>query len=290
MDRSADPEILTNPLTLNMSTAFKSAHFHSRDVRYVSEGDGTPAVVVDQGQGLSIERSFERASPVGWAKVFKEIQKSTRVVMHDRAGLGSSDPAPGPRTSDVMVEDLRAVLTAARVPPPYVLVGHSVGGFNVRLFAGKYPGEVAGMVLVDSSHPEQLTKFASILPLEVPNEAMPLKVLRRGPDATLSSEAIDFRACAAQARGITTIGVKPLVVVSQSPNALAPPGIPLPVWEKMRIIWSGLQSDLLGLSALATQLIATHAGHQVQLEEPDLVIDAILRVVRDARAGAPQMH
>jgi pimeloyl-ACP methyl ester carboxylesterase len=222
--------------------------------------------------------------------VFKEIQQSTRIIMHDRAGLGSSDPAPGSRTSLQMVEDLRAVLVAAQVRPPYVLVGHSLGGFTVRLFAGKYPDEVVGMVLVDSSHPDQLTKFAGILPPETPDEALALKLLRRGPHATLSTEAIDFQACAEQARRIATIGVKPLVVVSQSPHALAPPGIPVPVWEKMRITWSDLQSDLLGLSGLGTQVIAKHAGHQIQLEEPDLVIDAILSVVRDARAGARRTH
>ena len=119
---------------------------------------------------------------------------------------------------------------------------------------------------------------------------MALKLLRRGPHATLSTEAIDFQACAEQACRVTTIGVKPLVVVSQSPHALAPPGIPLPLWEKMRAVWSDMQSDLLGLSGLGTQVIATHAGHQIQLEEPGLVIDAILSVVRDARAGARRMH
>lgn len=273
-----------------MSNEFRSIHLHGRDIRYACGGEGIPAVVIDQGQGLSIERSFERSSPIGWARVFKEVQRATRVVMHDRAGLGSSDPAPGPRTSVEMIGDLRAVLTAARARPPYVLVGHSVGGFNVRLFAGKYPEEVAGMVLVDSSHPDQLTRFAGILPAETPDEAMPLKLLRRGPDAGLATEAIDFKACAEQARAIKTIGAKPLVVISQSRNALGPPGIPSSTWEQIRITWAGLQTDLLGLSVLSTHLVATHAGHQVQFEEPDLVINAILSVVRDARAVPRRMH
>jgi pimeloyl-ACP methyl ester carboxylesterase len=189
-----------------------------------------------------------------------------------------------------MVDDLRAVLAAAQVRPPYVLVGHSIGGFNVRLFAGRYPNEVLGLVLVDSCHPDQPGKFASILPPEAPGEAMPLKLLRRGPGAALSTEAIDFRASADQARGVMTIGLKPLVVVSQSPHALGPPGIPLPIWEKMRIAWSDLQGDLLGLSAMSTQVIATHAGHLIQFEEPGLVADAILGVVRDTQIGPGRMH
>lgn len=88
---------------LSVSDEFKSADLHGRSIRYVCRGEGTPTVVVDQGQGLSIERGFERSVPIGWAKVFKTIQASSCVVMHDRAGLGSSDPATGPRTSADMV-------------------------------------------------------------------------------------------------------------------------------------------------------------------------------------------
>ena len=284
-----NPESSTD-LQGNMSDRFKSLVVSGRLVRYIHGGEGTPAVVVDQGQGLSIERSFERPEPIGWARVFKEVQKSTRILMHDRAGLGSSDPPPIRQTSIEMVDDLRRVLAEAKIRPPYVLVGHSIGGFNVRLFAGKYPGEVAGVVLVDSSHPEQLTRFASALPPETTGEAIPLKLLRRGPDATLFREAIDIRVCAELAREITTIGLKPLVVVSQSPLALAPPGMPVPVWEKMRLIWSELQSDLLGLSGIARQVIASHAGHNIQLEEPGLVADAILSVMRDVQRGVRRVH
>jgi len=273
-----------------MSSAFRTTDVHGRRLRYICKGDGPVTVVIDQGQGLSIEQGFERPEPIGWTKIFKEIQSSTRILMHDRAGLGSSDPAPGPRTSSEMVDDLRAVLAAAQVRPPYVLVGQSIGGFTVRIFAGRYPNEVLGLVLVDSCHPDQLAKFASILPPEAPGEAMSLKLLRRGLGAALSTEAIDFRACAEQARGVMTIGRKPLAVVSQSPHALGPPGIPLPIWEKMRIVWSDLQGDLLGLSKLSTQVIATHAGHLIQFEEPGLVADATLGVVRGAQIGPDRMH
>ena len=273
-----------------MSSAFRTTDVHGRRLRYICEGAGPVTSVIDQGQGLSIEQGFERPEPMGWTRVFKEIQNSARILMHDRAGLGSSDPASGPRTCSEMVDDLRAVLSAAQARPPYVLVGHSIGGFNVRFFAGRYPSEVLGLVLVDSCHPDQLGKFASILPPEATGEATPLKLLRRGPGAALTAEAIDFRVCAEQARGVVTIGRKPLVVVSQSPHALGPPGIPLPIWEKMRIVWSDLQGDLLGLSAMSTQMIATHAGHLVQFEEPGLVVNAILGVVRDVQIDPGRMH
>ncbi len=273
-----------------MASGFKSAVVDKRQVRYVCEGEGVPAVVVDQGQGLSIERGFGRSSPIGWTKVFQEVQKTTRIIMHDRAGLGSSDAEAGPRTSVKMVHDLRAVLAAAKVPPPYVLVGHSIGGFNVRVFAGRYPDEVAGMVLVDSSHPDQIQTFASVMPPETTDESNSMKLLRRGPDMVLSTEAIDFRACAEQARGIRTIGLKPLVIVSQSPQAWGPPDIPLPVWEKIRITWSRMQTDLLQLLGSATQVVATQSGHQIQVEEPALVVGAILHVLRGAQAATLRKH
>jgi pimeloyl-ACP methyl ester carboxylesterase len=273
-----------------MSRDFRSIQIRGRRVRYACEGEGTPVVVIDQGQGLSIERGFEQHPALGWTRIFQEIQESTRIIMHDRAGLGASDPAPGPRASAAMVEDLRAVLTAARARPPYVLVGHSVGGFNVRLFAARYPEEVAGVVLVDSSHPDQVPKIAGLLPAETPGESSSLRALRRTPDAALSSEAIDFRACAEEVRGIGSIGFKPLVVISQSPQALGPPGIPLATWERIRVAWAGLQDDLLGLSLLSRHVVATHAGHHVQAEEPDLVVDAILSVVREARATPRRLH
>jgi|SRR5450631_541038 len=220
-----------------MSDGFGTIAAGERGLRYVCKVEGSPTVVVDQGQGLSIERSFERSVVIGWAKVFTEIQKSTRIIMHDRAGLGSSDQASPPRTCIEMVDDLRTVLLQARVRPPYILVGHSIGGFNARVFASRYLQKVVGMVLVDSSHPDQLARLASILPPEPESaEAAPLRALRYGPDSTLGLEAIDFRACAMQARDVTSIGLKPLVVVSQSPRALGPPGIPLSVWESMRIV------------------------------------------------------
>ncbi|HEX4051807.1 MAG TPA: alpha/beta hydrolase [Steroidobacteraceae bacterium] len=273
-----------------MAYKFKSVDCGGRSIRYVCKGTGIPAVVIDQGQGLSIERSFERSVPIGWGRVFIRVQESVQVVMHDRAGLGSSDPAPAPRTSSQMVDDLRVVLAEARVPSPYVLVGHSVGGFNVRVFAGRYPDEAAGMVLVDSSHPDQISRLAEIVPPEAPGEPPPLRLLRRGPDATQSTEHIDFGACAEQARKVATIGSRPLVVVSQSPRALAPPGIPVPVWERMQPAWSKLQADLMRLSGESTHMMATHAGHMVQLEEPDLVIEAILHVVHAVRLGMRRLH
>ena len=107
-------------------------------------GEGTPPVVLEAGIS---------ATCVNWRGVQTEIAKFTRALAYDRAGLGWSDPARTPRTAPQMVEELHAMLREAAIPPPYILVGHSFGGLMVRLYACRYPNEVAGLVLVDPLRP-----------------------------------------------------------------------------------------------------------------------------------------
>lgn len=113
-------------------------------------GEGSPTVVVDAGNG-----DFS----LGWSGIQPEVAKSTRICTYDRAGYGWSDPSPSPRTAKVMAEELRTLLVNAGIEPPYVLVGHSLGGHNVHMFASLYPDEVAGIVLVDSAHPGQFQRL-----------------------------------------------------------------------------------------------------------------------------------
>jgi pimeloyl-ACP methyl ester carboxylesterase len=111
-----------------------------------STGEGTPAVVLDAGVC---------DCSLNWCLVQPEVAKFTRVCSYDRAGMGWSDAGPSPRTSEVIVRELHTLLTNAGIAGPYVLVGHSFGGYNVRLFAHDYPEEVVGLVLVDSAHEDQ---------------------------------------------------------------------------------------------------------------------------------------
>lgn len=110
-------------------------------------GRGSPTVILDSGLGVPA---------IGWRSVQSEIAEFTRVCSYDRAGYGWSDPGPMPRTSAQIVKELHALLQNAGEKPPYVLAGHSFGGYNVRVYNGQYPDEVAGMVLVDASHEEQV--------------------------------------------------------------------------------------------------------------------------------------
>ena len=110
-------------------------------------GDGRPTVVFDTGLGLSLQT---------WRRVQPQIGELTRACSYDRAGYGWSDAGPEPRTSARIVSELSMLLENADVSSPYILVGHSFGGLNVRLFASTFPECVAGLVLVDGSHEGQL--------------------------------------------------------------------------------------------------------------------------------------
>jgi pimeloyl-ACP methyl ester carboxylesterase len=118
-------------------------------------GQGSPSVILESG--LTIPA-------VGWTKVEPEVAKFTRVCSYDRAGYGWSDPGPEPRSSNEIARELKAVLDNASEKGPYVLVGHSFGGFNVRVFTHLYPAEVAGVVLVDASHEDEGARIDALLP------------------------------------------------------------------------------------------------------------------------------
>jgi pimeloyl-ACP methyl ester carboxylesterase len=129
------------------------------------QGQGGPTVVIDAGQG-----DFS----LTWSQLLPQIASFTQVVAYDRAGLGWSDPSPRPRTAAVMVAELRTLLKQANVPGPYLLVGASSGGMNVRLFAHQYPAEVAGLVLVDAAHEEQFSAPIVKATLDRMSKMMPL--------------------------------------------------------------------------------------------------------------------
>lgn len=118
-------------------------------------GEGGPAVVLDAGWSDNVTT---------WRRVQPQIARSVRVCAFDRAGSGFSDPGPLPRDTKAIVDDLRALLKSAGVAPPYVLVGHSMGGMDARLYASLHRDEVAGMVLVDPANPHQDERFRAVSP------------------------------------------------------------------------------------------------------------------------------
>ena len=118
----------------------------SAPIEGVLQGKGAPPVIFESGLGQGRE---------SWSEVAPAIEQETSVWTYDRPGYGRRPPATTPRDGDRVVEELRATLRANGVEPPYVLVGHSLGGLYMQLFARRHPQEVAGLVLVDSTHPRQ---------------------------------------------------------------------------------------------------------------------------------------
>ena len=120
-----------------------------RSLNLYCSGEGNPAVIFDTPGN---EPGYY------WSEIQPEIAKFTRACWFDRAGIGWSDPGPYPRTSAEIAKDLHELLHRSGVPPPYVLVGASFGGLNVRVYNGLFTSEVAGMVLVDSAHEDEPTR------------------------------------------------------------------------------------------------------------------------------------
>ena len=114
-----------------------------------------PTVILEAGTGDTSEV---------WAAVQDQVQQFAHVCSYDRLGLGKSEKLVSPQTADDIVGDLHSLLQAAPVPPPYVMVGHSIGGIYVRKYAALYPKDVQGMVLLDSAHEEQFSRVSALSP------------------------------------------------------------------------------------------------------------------------------
>jgi pimeloyl-ACP methyl ester carboxylesterase len=264
-------------------------------------GQGNPTVVLESGLGDTY---------LSWRKVQPQISTFTRVCSYDRNGLGYSDPTSQPRTSRVIAEELHALLHAADIAPPYVLVGHSMGGFDMRLFASLYRSEVAGMVLVDSSHPDQENRFPPELKnmrgswlreAEFLEYTMPFGIPRLlgfcDEDPVLRAAECDwndaregveemkaFPESAAQAAATGPLGDIPLAVLSHDPDRPSA-DLPADLAKPTNEAWEKMQEELAHLSTRGTQTIARNSSHYIQIDRPDLVIEAIRGVVDQTRQG-----
>ena len=230
-------------------------------------GAGNPTVILEAGLGRV-------ASSTIWKAVQPAVAEITRVCAYDRAGRGTSDPDPRTatefRTGRAAVEDLRLLLRAASITGPYVLVGHSLGGAYTRLYAGQFPQDVVGMVLVDASHEEQNVSFKSAGYSEPPEPT------GQNPERTdLSAVLEELR----QAHWRADI---PLVVLSHG-RKLPLPNTSDEVLTRVEAAWLELQRELASRSSRGRLVIAQRSGHNVQNDEPELVVEAIREVVAAAR-------
>jgi pimeloyl-ACP methyl ester carboxylesterase len=230
-------------------------------LRVECKGRGEPAVVMDAGLAHGLHT---------WDLVLPEVAKFTRVCSYDRAGIGESDRGRKPRTSQQIVTELHALLKNVKLKAPYVLVGHSFGGLNVRLYASQHPDQVAGMVLVDPSHEDQSDRYAALMSRSVRQSFLDLENGR-------NKEDVNVLVSDAQLRSSTPIPNIPLVVLTAAYAKW------LPRSKQIEQVRQELQSDLAHLVPNSSHLIATRSGHFIQQDRPDLVIHAIQTVVVEVR-------
>jgi pimeloyl-ACP methyl ester carboxylesterase len=261
-------------------------------------GTGSPTVVLDAGlTGMSLD----------WYLVQAEIAKTSRVCSYDRAGMGWSDPGPQPRTPSRIAGELHTLLTNAGIPGPYVLVGHSLAGKNVRMFAIQHPDKVAGMVLVDARgesmdaniSPADRAAFeqeiadsatqygvlrrlglvrligadqwgAPAMPREIRTEGALFRTGQRGLE-TSAAEALERATDDAQLRGASSLGDRPLIVLASEVNMETLPG------------WPEAQRQQAELSTKGRLAVVAGSGHYIQWDNPAVVIDAVRQVVTEAR-------
>lgn len=290
----------------------KLIEVNGNTLHYQVMGEGNPTVVVDSGQG---------ATHLDWQFVQPEVAKFTQILTYDRAGYGWSDLSTKPRTAQQVVDELRELLQKAGIAPPYILVGMSLSGLFVRLFAYQYPQEVVGMILVDVAHermyeriPPAIVKLnqradwlaINVLPvaariglfrLVVMFDKLPLAndLFKKLPQSMQqSAKAVYAQTKFWQAFGQESAAFQASIKqVEQARSTKLFPEIPLIVLssgkpdfgatQELIQVMQQLHADLANESSQGIQIIADNSGHAIQLDEPELVVDAIRQVVKKVR-------
>lgn len=285
-----------------------------RRIHLDCRGSGSPTVVLIHGLDIG--------GALSWTAVHDSIARTTRTCGYSRAGIMWSDPTPA-FTPTGIVEDLHAALTAAGERAPLVLVGHSLGGPINLLYTKRYPDEVAGLVMVDASHPEQFIRFQKI---GITTESAALKVLEvaaalswtgigrlmtgqikgmpnQGMDAVLAQRAWaprSIRGAIAEMKALPAIfgeaaaarelGDRPLVVLTamkpMSPAELKAAGFTEEQARSQKEMWLAMHQEEAGWSTAGRQVVVPDASHYIQFDRPDLVIAAVLEVVGAVRAAS----
>jgi len=262
-------------------------------------GEGSPTVILEAANlGMSAH----------WIRVQQQLAQTTRVCAYDRAGLGWSERGPEPRDVSQISSELHTLLKGADTEGPYVLVGHSYGGLYARMYAARYSDEVAGLVLVDSSHPEQftrspegramyeqtrrigavipwltrlgvirLTNFYPAHPDLPPKQRAQIEAFNSSTRQVVTTVE-EFRATPetnAQVRNTGSLGDKPLAVISAGEQS---PG------------WLEMQDELATLSPNSIHRVVEGATHESLLYDKgdaQVTSAAIEQVVEAARTGRP---
>jgi pimeloyl-ACP methyl ester carboxylesterase len=231
-----------------------------------------PTVVFEAGAG---------ASSGSFAKVQGQVEKFAHVCSYDRAGQGKSDKPTGQQSEIAIVEDLHQLLLNAHEDGPYVLVGHSLGGIYVRAFQRRYPQLVKGLVLVDSSHEEQLNRFTAL------SSELGRQFASQGGRYTYD----DMYRLWGQLRPGETLQWRvdlPIVLIEHQqppPKPATPSSKPTNALPPIDQTWHEMQVDLSRRSPCAQLWEAPKQGHDIPDEQPELVARAVRKVMREMQNG-----
>lgn len=278
-------------------------------INCTGDNNGGPTVILEAGTGCS---------STDWALVQPEIAKFAKVCSYDRAGYGWSESSPKERTSRNIVEELHTLLNNAQVPKPYIIVGHSFGGLNARLYASMYPDEVAGVILVDSGHEDQFAKIPSSLTsskvnlslmvfmfmtytginrllMHLPQMQKQFEKLPENYRKILSSQRSSVKnlkttlqegfkakeSCLQLKEAGGFLGTKPLIVISAGKFPTKDEmGISQENCDELCNALKTLQQALLSKSSNVKQIIATNSGHMIPLEQPDIIVEAVSEMLQ----------
>lgn len=245
-------------------------------MQVATAGDGRYTVIFESGFGTDLRT---------WRKVAPAVAQSARVVTYSRAGHGTSDARPEPRTIAQITTELEELIAAAQLAPPFILVGHSYGGLLVRSFAARHPEQVAGLVLVDPSDErfnpalrkldaaraaDDDSKFAGFVPPKFQPE---LKLLQ----PVLDSGTLPL------AGKVPDVPVVVLTSVQQADKPMFFLETPAAVAIKR-----ALHADFASQFRDGSQVVTEKSGHGIQMEEPELVIAAVNKVIAAADRRQPQ--
>jgi pimeloyl-ACP methyl ester carboxylesterase len=269
----------------------KLVDFAGRKLHVVCAGSGAPTVVFEaSGHSSSTE----------WDKILPEVGKRHRACAYDRAGMGWSDPVAGDRSASDFVDDLRGALAAAGEKPPYVLVGHSIGGPIVRAYQAAHPDDVVGLVLVDTVTASVVSRWPKVAAGERSNLrrarwlatvgllrlADPLHLDARDaaltyrPRSMRSGEQVVSAGQAILPSLPPTLAIPTVVLTHSRSGDIAGPGVIGPLDEAaIDYDWQAAQKEL-AKGAKSSLVVADKSGHRIPTEQPELIVQAIETVTK----------
>lgn len=267
------------PLDEQVDIGSHSLHIHC-------VGAGSPVIVIDVGVGDSY---------TSWQPIQQQLARDTRVCAYDRAGYGQSEPGPMPRHSKQVAQELRLLLEKSGVKGPYLMVGHSLGGLNVQVFAAQYPDVVDGLVLLDPPplewitggpvFPElqdlfrQQTRELSATAEALSQSSDPQDRARAGYFRTLASEHEElFGESALQVAAIGSFGDVPLTVIA---SGKANPAFGESA-QAFQQFWIEQSRELAGKSTRGMFFLVQASGHMLHQDAPKEVIQAVRRLSAQA--------